>query len=212
LSSEQKILGLPLPIHDANNGGPNTMLRNEGSMRFSDVTRQVGLDVNNRRFTLAAAWEDYDNDGDQDLYVANDFGRNNLYRNDGGRFVDVAAEAGVEDVGPGMSVAWGDYNGDGLVDLYVSNMFSSAGGRITTQSQFMQDADATTRAMVSRFARGSSLYLNQGDGRFRDVTLAAGVNVGRWAWSSNFVDLNNDGREDLVVANGFITAEDPHDL
>jgi len=212
LSSEQQILGLPLPIHDANNGGPNTLLRNDGSLRFSDVTAPAGLDANNRRFTLAAAWEDYDNDGDQDLYVANDFGRNNFYRNDGGRFVDVAATAGVEDVGPGMSVTWGDYNGDGLVDLYVSNMFSSAGGRITTQSQFMPDADEATRAMVARFARGNSLYQNTGDGRFRDVTLAAGVNVGRWAWSSNFVDLNNDGREDIVVANGFITAEDPDDL
>ena len=55
------------------------------------MTRQVGLDVNNRRWSFAASWEDYDNDGDPDLYVANDYGRNNLYRNNGGQFVDVAA-------------------------------------------------------------------------------------------------------------------------
>ena len=212
LSSEQKILGLPLPIHDANNGGPNTMFRNDGSFEFLDVTREVGLDKNNRRFTLAAAWEDYDNDGDQDLYVANDFGRNNLYRNDDGSFTDIAASAGVEDIGPGMSVTWSDVNGDGFADLYVSNMFSSAGSRITSQSQFMHGVDPTTRSMVRRFARGNSLYINSGDGKFRDATLSAGVNVGRWAWSSNFMDLNNDGLDDLVVANGFITADNPDDL
>ena len=69
-------------------------------------------------FTITAA--DYDNDGDQDLYVANDYGRNNLYRNDNGHFSDVAHVAGVEDISAGMSVSWGDYNHDGHMDLYVS--------------------------------------------------------------------------------------------
>jgi hypothetical protein len=57
------------------------------------------------------------------------------------------------------------------------------------------------------------LFQNTGDGSFRDVTLSAGVNMGRWAWSSNFVDLNNDGFEDLMIANGMVTApEDTDDL
>ena len=73
--NETRVSGLPLPYHDANNGGPGTLLRNDiGSSgvapwQFRDVTIEVGLEVNNRRFTLAAAWEDYDNDGDQDLYL-----------------------------------------------------------------------------------------------------------------------------------------------
>ncbi len=83
----------PIPIHDAQNGGRNVLLRNDGTAgttwEFTDATRQLGLDDRNNRWSYAASWEDYDNDGDQDLYVANDFGRNNLYRNDGGRFVDV---------------------------------------------------------------------------------------------------------------------------
>jgi len=214
LPSEQSIMGFPLPVHDANNGGPNTLWRNNGSStpEFIDVTHQVGLDVNNRRFSYAAAWDDFDNDGDQDLYVANDFGRNNLYRNDSGRFHDIAAQAGVEDLGPGMSASWGDCNGDGLVDLYVSNMFSSAGNRITYQSQFMPDADAVTRGHVRRLSRGNSLFLNSGDGTFHDVTFQAGIQMGRWAWGANFVDFNNDGWEDIVVANGFITTEDTGDL
>ncbi|MCH8922045.1 MAG: VCBS repeat-containing protein, partial [Planctomycetes bacterium] len=95
----ESVIGLPIPYQDANNGARNVLFRNEGGGRFSDVTDQVGLEENNTRFSYAASWEDYDNDGDLDLYVANDYGRNNLYQFDKatGRFRDVAAEAGLED-------------------------------------------------------------------------------------------------------------------
>lgn len=201
-----------MPYHDANNGRANVFLRNEGDGKFSDITRESGLDVNNRRYSFAASWEDYDNDGDLDLYVANDFGRNNLYRNDAGSFVDVAAEAGVEDISAGMSVSWGDYNNDGWMDLYVANMFSSAGNRVTYQRRFKSAADALTTSQFRRHARGNSLFENAGDGTFRDVSVQANVTMGRWAWGSNFIDINNDSYEDLVVANGFITHEDTGDL
>jgi hypothetical protein len=207
----------PVPYHDANNGGPNVLLRNDatpsnGSWRFSYATDRVGLYENKRRFSYAAAWADHDNDGDLDLYVANDFGRNNLYGNQGGRFHDGAAQANVEDIGPGMSCCWGDYNRDGWLDLYVSNMFSSAGNRISEQAQFQQVADPQTRAAFRRHARGNTLYLNRQDGTFSDVSIEAGVVLGRWAWGSLFGDLNNDGWEDLLVANGFLTQADPVDL
>jgi hypothetical protein len=211
------IFANPVPYHDANNGARNFMLRNEGRLVFSDVTESAGLNVNNRRFSFAAAWEDYDNDGDQDLYVANDFGRNNLFRNDlladgTRRFSDVAAEAGVEDIAAGMSASWGDYNRDGLVDLYVSNMFSSAGNRVAYQRQFKQGADEASISNLQRHARGNTLFENNGDGTFKDVSLDAAVTMGRWAWGSHFVDLNNDGWEDLYVANGFFTTPDSGDL
>lgn len=201
-------LGRPMPYHDANNGAPSYLMTNQGGLRFQDVTSQVGLDTNNRRFSYAAGWEDYDNDGDLDLYVANDFGRNNLFRNENGQFTDVAAEAGVEDIAAGMSVSWGDYNRDGLPDLYVGNMFSSAGNRIAYQRQFKPDVDEQTRALYQRHARGNSLFENVGNGTFRDVSQAAAVTEGRWAWSSNFADINNDGWQDLVVANGMVTGTD----
>ena len=207
----------PVPYHDADNGGRNVLLLNlatpvTGAWRFGYGTGRLGLDENNRKFSYAAAWEDYDNDGDLDLYVANDFGRNNLYQNQAGHFQDVAADAGVEDIGPGMSTCWGDYNNDGFVDLYVSNMFSSAGNRITQQQQFQQQADAATRSAFRRHARGNSLFSNLGDGRFEDVAVPAGVVLGRWAWGSKFADLNHDGWQDLIVTNGFITQEDSGDL
>ena len=207
--------------HDANNGGANSLFRNDTrdsrSWAFTDVTRQVGLEENNRRFTLAAAWEDFDNDGDQDLYVANDFGRNNLYRNDTlatgeQRFVDVSPQADAEDSASGMSVTWGDYDRDGWMDVYVSNMFSAAGNRITFQDRFKADAPARVKTRLQRFARGNTLLRNLGKEKFADVSDATGVTMGRWAWSSIFTDLNNDGWEDLIVANGYITGSDTDDL
>ena len=144
--------------------------------------------------------------------MANDFGRNNLYRNDDGKFEDVAAEAGVEDISAGMSVTWGDYDNDGQMDLYVSNMFSSAGNRIAYQRNFNTQATGQIRSELQRHARGNSLFRNTGEGTFEDVSIDTGVTMGRWAWSSNFVDLNNDGWEDIVVANGFLTNDDTQDL
>ena len=205
-------LPLPLPYHDANNGGGNVLLRNEGQLRFSDVTSRIGLDTNNRRFSFAAAWADYDHDGDMDLYVANDFGRNNLYRNEGGAFRDVAAEAGVEDVAAGMSVAWADADRDGWADLYVGNMFSAAGHRVAYQRRFGQVQGTPYVEAARRMARGNTLFRNRAGSGFDDVSVTAKVTMGRWAWSSQFADLNNDGWPDLLVTNGYITAEDTGDL
>jgi len=202
----------PMPFHDANNGAPNVMLRSEGNWNYTDVTNEIGLDENNSRFSYASSWDDFDGDGDLDGYVANDFGRNNLYRNDNGQFKDVAPEADVEDIGPGMSAAWGDYNNDGRPDIYVSNMFSSAGSRITRQKQFKTDLDESEKQAFRRHARGNSLFENLGQGNFKDQSVNLGVTLGRWAWGSLFVDLNNDGWEDLYVTNGFITADNNNDL
>ena len=220
-SAEQRalegFLGTPIPFHDANNGGPNILLRNDGDWRFSDVTVESGMDVNNRRYSYAAVWEDYDNDGDQDLYVANDFGRNCLYRNDRGSgpdgrvFKEVAAKSGVQDISAGMGVTWADFDHDGDMDLHVSNMFSSAGNRIAYQRQFRSGA-GSSRSAYQRHARGNSLFSNNGNGTFTDVSIDSGITLGRWAWGARFADFNNDGWEDLYVANGFITTEDTGDL
>mgnify|MGYP002840829826 FL=1 len=216
-SKEHHLFARPVPYHDANNGGQNVLFRNDENWSFKNVTLLEGLDQNNRKFSYAASWEDYDNDGDMDLYVANDFGRNNLYQNDsdkneGTRFKDVSEDVGVVDVGPGMSVSWGDYDNDGFPDLYVANMFSSAGHRITSQDRFHKSADKDTREQYIRHARGNSLYRNLGNGHFEDRSVLSGISVGRWAWASRFEDIDGDGFQDVYVANGFITQEDTGDL
>jgi Flp pilus assembly protein TadD/peroxiredoxin len=210
-ASEDKA-GTPTPYHDARNGPPNVLFKNDGHGHFVDVTAEAGLDENNDRFSFAAAWGDYDDDGWPDLLVANDFGRKNLYKNvplpGGGRgFKDVAAEAGVEDVGAGMSAAFVDYDGDGKLDIYTGNMWSAAGLRVTGLPGFKPDAPAEVRALYRRHARGNSLLRNKGDGTFEDVTLKARAQMGRWAWSSDAFDFDSDGFPDLYVANGMFTRE-----
>lgn len=202
----------PRPYYDANNGEPNVYLRNAGNWSFTDATEAVGLDQNNSRYSFACSWVDYDDDGDADLYVANDFGRNNLYRNDSGQLTDVAAAAGVEDISAGMSVSWGDYDADGALDLYVGNMFSSAGNRIAFQRNFRPTTEGQINAQYQRHARGNTLFASRADGQFEDVSLESGASMGRWSWSSRFADVDNDGLEDLLVANGYLTNEDDDDL
>jgi hypothetical protein len=199
-------------VYDSNRGKANRLWRNEGNLVFRDVTDETGMNQNNERYSFAAVWEDYDNDGDPDLYVANDFGRNNLYRNDKGKFTDVAPEAGVEDMAAGMGVAWADYDHDGDFDLYVSNMFSSAGGRVSFQRKFEKMVGGERVDNYGYFARGNTLFRNRGDGTFEDVSLEAGVTMGRWAWGAGFLDFNNDGWDDLFVPNGYITNDDSRDL
>ena len=209
--------GLPSFVyHNANDGGANRLFQNDivkgtENWDFRDVTAEVGLDVNNQRHSLAAAWCDINNDGTQDLYVANDYGPNCLYLNHGGHFKEIAETAGVTDFGSGMSVSWGDYDRDGHPDLHVGNMFSSAGSRITTQQQFLSHVNETSRAIYPRFAKGNSLFRNSGGASFQEV-VSANIEMGRWAWSSLFADINNDGWEDVLVANGYITTEDTGDL
>jgi tetratricopeptide (TPR) repeat protein len=204
--------GLPVPYHDANNGEANMLLRNDGDWTFVDAAAEVGMDANNRRFSLAASWEDFDNDGDPDLYVVNDFGRNNLYRNDAGQFSDVAAELSAQDISAGMGVDWADVNHDGWMDLYVTNMHSPAGARLTSAADF-RGASAAGMAQAYRdHAHGNTLLLNQAGRGFRDASESSGTNFGRWGWGAIFLDFDNDGALDLFAPNGFVSGARKQDL
>ena len=181
-------------------GPPNLLLRNTGG-RFerSPVAAQVEV----WRNTFQSSWGDYDNDGDPDLYVVNDFGTNNLIRNDGpGGFVDVTGATQATDLGFGMGASWGDYDNDGRPDLYVSNMFSKAGRRITAVVGPRGDE-------FKSMARGNTLLRAVG-GRFQRVSgeAPADLKVERagWSWGGQFVDVNNDGYLDIHALSGYYTA------
>lgn len=155
--------------------------------------------------------DDYEQDGFPNLFVANDFGRKNLYRSQGnGRLRDIAAQAGVEDASAGMSVALGDYDGYGLEDVSFGNMWSSAGRRVTSQSDFKRNSPDAPKDIYRRHARGNSLFRSNGS-RFSDVTIASAVEVGRWAWCSDYLDFDNDGNLDLYIVNGCVTGTEKDD-
>ncbi len=203
----------PAPYFDARNGPPNFLLHNEGNATFEDRTEAAGLNADNDRYSFACAWGDYDSNGRPDLYVANDFGRGNLYRNDGkGKFTVVSSEAHVEDVGAGMSACWSDFDNDGSQDIYAANMWSAAGQRVSEQPRFQEKAPENIRALYQRHAQGNALYRNQGNGRFQNISRQAGVAMGRWSWSSDFWDFDHDGYPDLYVTNGYISGPDRSDL
>jgi tetratricopeptide (TPR) repeat protein/peroxiredoxin len=202
----------PVPYHDAENGPPNFMMRNHRDGTFRDVTAESNLSQNNTRYSFCCGWSDYNRDGWPDLYVVNDFGRKNLYRNNGdGTFTDVASPAGVEDIGAGMSVSWLDYDSDGVQDLHVANMWTAAGERISSQEVFKKDSPEEVRALYRKHAMGNSLLRNS-DSAFQDRTGFAGVGMGRWSWSSEAFDFDHDGFPDLYIANGMVSGPSREDL
>ena len=161
--------------------GPSLLWVRGGGARFSESAERAGLARPGAG--TAASFADYDNDGDQDLYVGVR-GRNRLYRNDGrGRFDDVTRRAGVGDRGPTNAVSWTDFDGDGQLDLYVAN------------------GDNCDDPVLAP----DRLYRNRGDGTFDDVArlLPVGVTQGitlAVAW----FDYDQDGDSDLYLANDFL--------
>ncbi len=158
-------------LEGAGRAYPNSLLRNDGSGRFRDVTWEAGL-ANEHFPTQAAAWADYDSDGDLDLFIGNEHFPSQLFRNNGdGTFADVAREAGVTNDDFAKAAVWGDYDRDSDPDLYVSN-----------------------------FGGPNRLYRNNGDGTFTDAAAELGVEFPLRSFPAWFWDYNNDGALDIFVS------------
>lgn len=199
--------GVPTPYYDARNGSSNYFWLNEGRNAFTDATDASGLGVANDRFTLASIWEDFDEDGDMDLYVVNDFGSNQLFENDGSaHFEDVAGELGLVDIGAGMGASIADFDRDGDLDVYVTNMWTAAGQRVAEQhDRFLGGSQPELLQWYSKHASGNALLVNDGSGRFQDRAADLGATIGYWGWGGRFCDLNGDGFDDLYVPCGQTT-------
>lgn len=179
-------------------GAPNVLLRNVGGGRFERVVSEFGSPGGLFKNSFSGAWSDFDGDGDQDLFVANDFASDNLFRNDGGTFTDVTELLGAG-ARFGMGVCWGDYNGDGLMDAYVSNMFSKAGARIASQ---VDDVDPR----ISLTTRGNTLLENRGDHFYPVSDDDTTVSKSGWSYGSQFADVDSDGVLDILGLAGHYTA------
>jgi len=185
-------------IFQANDGQANLLFINQGRLRFREVAGERGLSGTD--FSYGAAFFDYEEDGDPDLYVVNDYGKNALYLNDGrGRF-DAAPPSPLTENGQSMGVTVADLDGDLDLDVYVSNMFSYAGNRIVPL--FESKLAAETYDDLMGIARGNTLYRATGNGAYDEAGSALGVHRAGWAWGHAFFDADNDGAFDLYVQNG----------
>jgi hypothetical protein len=174
------------------------LLHNNHDGTFTDVTDKAG--VANDRWGFGLAVGDFDNDGWPDIYVAN-YGRNRLYHNNhDGTFTDVAEKAGVELGGWSAGPSWGDYDHDGRLDLFVPGY-----GKFDVDHYKSCDFEGgeVTCGPTSLAGEQDHLFHNNGDGTFTDVSVKAGVSdpKGYAGWASAFVDVDDDGWVDLVVAN-----------
>jgi hypothetical protein len=171
----------PESFETANNGGGVTLWHNNGDGTFTDVTQKAGLALSG--WTLDVGHGDFDNDGDDDLYIACDFGTDRFFVNNGdGTFTDRTKQAIGFDTKKGMNAEWGDYDDDGLLDIFVTNI----------TDDYMRE--------------GNFLWRNNGDGTFSDVARETGVYDAGWGWGGKFFDYDNDGWLDLYVVNGWVSA------
>ena len=184
------------------------LYRNDGGGRFDDVTSAVGLDVS--FYGMGAAVGDYDNDGDRDLFISA-VGSNHLFRNDGGRFVDVSDEAGVAGAEDAWSTSCGfiDYDNDGRLDLFVGNYVRWSQAIDLGQGFQLVGVGRAYGPPTAFEGSYPYLYRNEGEGRFTDVSEAAGIQVRNPATGVPMaktlgiapVDLDRDGWMDLIIAN-----------
>jgi len=200
-STVDALTGKAPPSHAA-------LFHNNHDGTFTDVAAQAG--VTNDRWGMGVAIADYDNDGWPDIFVSN-FGKNRLYHNNhDGTFTDVAAQAGVTLGNWSSGATWGDYDGDGRLDLFVAGYLhwdwanlpkSSSGGVANAFCTFRGEAVACGPRGLK--GEPDHLFHNNGDGTFTDVSERAGVadKAGYYGLGALFVDINNDGKMDLLVGN-----------
>lgn len=186
-------------------GPPNILLKNTGNGQFEISEHNDSLEL--WQMTFQSCWTDIDDDGDPDVYVANDYGPDRFFQNNGDDgFEEITKASGLTGMGFGMGISFGDFNNDGAQDAYVTNMYSKAGQRITEQ---FADLDSRLIEMAS----GNFLYRNNG-GKFELVSGSKDspfkVSKAGWSWGGQFIDFNNDGFRDIYASSGYYTA--PQDV
>ncbi|TDJ72330.1 MAG: CRTAC1 family protein [Planctomycetota bacterium] len=189
--------------------GPNALYINKGGMRFEDATAGSGVDVP-RALSVGAAFGDYDDDGDADLYVTTYRGGNHLFRSNGdGTFEDVTETSNTGYTGHSNSATWFDYDGDGDLDLYLCNIGIFTTGTISREANYFYKGEALPFTEVAKTpdrrvpGEADVLFRNDGGGKFTDVTAAAGIASAEWNGDIAVADIDLDGDLDFYTSNMF---------
>ena len=228
-----------LDLYVGSNRQGNELYRNEKSQSFTDVSRQMRVDIP-QVSARQINWIDYDNNGTLDLFVADRVGPNFLFSNDGQKFVDVSVETGLADPRATVGACWFDYNSDGFLDLFLANqgegkdaLYKNEGGHFTdiaatlglegglrTRSEGGVDCavgdynnDGHLDLFVATYGI-NKLYKNKGDGTFDEVSSEMGIEGHDHMVGASWGDYDNDGLLDLYAA-GYHQNEEgvrsPHD-
>jgi hypothetical protein len=196
---------MPTPFYDANDGYPASLLVNDGTGRFTDVTEAAGLGAKRNRRTYSSSLVDLDDDGDLDLLTVNDFAGVDLYRNDGDRrFTDVTDQWADERHLFGMGHALADFNLDGRLDMYLIGMSSTTARRLDRLGLGREDHPDINR-MRKAMGYGNRLLLRSDEGgsvAYRQAPFNDRVARSGWSWGTTAIDFDNDGDRDIYVANG----------
>jgi enediyne biosynthesis protein E4 len=180
------------------------LLHNNRNGTFTDVSQAAGITGESQ--SHSATWWDYDNDGWPDLYVANDYGiPDKLYHNNrDGTFTDVIDQVLPHTSFYSMGSDQGDVNNDGLIDMLVADMAATTHQKDQNSiAESRERDDEVDNAAVAMKLHRSALYLNTGTGHALEAAYLAGIAASNWTWSVRLEDLDNDGRVDLFVTNGF---------
>jgi hypothetical protein len=188
-------------IYFVNQVGGNELWKNLGGGKFKNITQEAGVDLPDR-ISVAAAFADIDNDGDQDLFVTTVRGGNVLFENDGhGHFKDISKEAGLDLVSHSSGAIFFDYDNDGLLDLLVCNVGRYTSDEKGANGEYVGLRDAFHGHMFPDRFEYPVLYKNMGHNRFKDVTAEVGLHPRGWCGDASFADINGDGRPDLFILN-----------
>ena len=202
---------LPTPFYDANDGYPFYLLRNEGSLRFTDVTEESGLGAKRRRRIYSASFVDADGKNGPDLAIVSDFAGAEFYWNDGqGRFINATATTLAEPYGFGMAHSFADFNLDGRLDFLMIGMNSPTVDRLESMG-LRREGLTDNPLMRSRMTYGNRLFLSRADGRFEQNALSRSIARSGWAWGCGSADFDNDGFPDVFIANGMESRESVRD-
>lgn len=183
--------------------GGNALFRNDGGGTFTDVTSDAGPLVLTDRVCVGATFADYDDDGDQDLYITSTRGGNVLLRNDGrGHFTDITEAAGVACVAHSQTPAFFDYDNDGDLDLFVTNTARWTTDEFNEETHYYKGPENLFSQIYDVSAREANrLFANRGDGSFAEVEDAAGLAGQGWSGDVALFDYDDDGLLDVFVAN-----------